>query len=142
MAFVPRLCLILGLALCGCRFPSDPGGTLDRVEEGALRVGLLTPRDGFEATPEGRQLAAVAAALGAEVKFREGGAHDLVEELRAGGIDLLAGGLPEDTPFSAEVGLSKPWGEVPVGEESVPAVFGLRQGENAFLLSINRALAR
>lgn len=136
------LCFLAAVALAACRYPADPENTLDRTEGGTLRVGLLSDRATFDASPEAARLDVVADALGATLQFRQGGAHDLVAALEDGEIDLIAGGVPEDTPFASEIGVSKPWGRVQIGADSLPGVFGLRQGENAFLLAINRALAR
>jgi hypothetical protein len=129
-----RLMLALAVAclLVGCRFPADPDGTLERVRHGTLRAGLLDIR----AETDLPRMQAFAASLDARLEVRRGDAHTLATALSQGSLDLLAR-LPKDTPFAAELGLSR---ELPEGGEH-PEVWAVPAGENAWLVAVNRFLA-
>ena len=43
-------------------------------------------------------------------------------------------------PMTAEMALSQSWGEIPVGDARETAVFGVRKGEHAMLLAVDRAV--
>ena len=133
---------LLGAAfLAACRFPDDPEGTLADVTGGELKVGLLVPLATFREMAEHEALLVAAERIGAEPVLFEGRAHDLMAAVENGTIHLLAGGLPKDTPLSSRIALTKPWGRAAISGEVQDAVWGIRKGENAFLLALNRALA-
>ena len=125
------------LALGACRFPADPEGTTDAVEGAVLRVGALHdlgPADQRAAT-------AVADALAAELQVTRADPHQLFAMLDRGDVHLIAGAIPADTPFAEEVALTRPMGKVERDGESFDQVMAVRQGENAFLIRVNRAIA-
>jgi hypothetical protein len=134
------LCLLALPLLAACRYPADVESTLDTVEGGEMKVGLLVPLATFREMKELRVLEAVAERLGTTPVLVEGQVHDLLTGLEEGRIHLLAGGLPEKTPLTQRIGLTKRWGEAAIAGEVQPAAWGVRKGENAFLLALNRGI--
>ncbi|MCB1313078.1 MAG: enoyl-CoA hydratase [Sedimentitalea sp.] len=131
------LSVTMGLGLASCRIPADPDGTTEKVSGGSLAVGaLMRPLDGADAEAVRR----IAAALNAELRLVEGDPHSLFAMLERGEIDLVAGRLPADTPFAAEVGLSKAIGKLEGHEKKKDRVLALRRGENRFLGRVNAAV--
>lgn len=118
------------LALCalgaGCDFPRDPEGTLDRVRDGTLRVGVIEDPPWVRlgrGEPTGFEPGLVrefANRLGAEVEWVEGTESDLAEALRGFQLDLVIGGLTRDWPHGKEAALTRPYIDTNV-ELGVPA---------------------
>lgn len=97
-------CLAAGLLIGGCQFPADPDGTLERVEGGALRVGVTEhdPWVGLDGTrPAGVEVTLAerfAETLGAELEFTEGAEAELIDALKTGELDLVVGGFDSESP--------------------------------------------
>jgi polar amino acid transport system substrate-binding protein len=108
--------LLTVVAVTGCQFPSDPDGTLERVRDGTMRVGvtesdpwvdLADPDD-----PQGVEPALVrrlAAHLNAEIEWVDGSEEELMGALKEGQLDLVAGGLTKKTPWKKEAALTWPY---------------------------------
>ncbi|QDZ01575.1 hypothetical protein FQ775_14980 [Nitratireductor mangrovi] len=126
------------LGLAACDLPRDPERTSQRVRDGQLVVGHVTGAP--ISAEEGNILRRVADSLSASVRIVDGNAHELVEMLDRGAVHIVAGRLPEDTPFADRMGLTKPVGTLSRGSETVATVFAVRQGENAFLRIVNRVI--
>lgn len=127
------------LVLAGCDVPKDPENTSDRVRHGTLQVGILPGN--AQAERQDRLIVAVLAeALLTQPKFRAEDAHLLFQALEDGELDLVIGGLPASTPFTAEAGLSREAGPLFRPGDSEKRVLAVRQGENAFLMEVNRAI--
>lgn len=100
-----------------CDIPRDPDDTLDRVRGGVLRVGVIdnepwTKRAGGEPTGVEVQLVReFAAELGARAHWMWGGEGEQMEALKRGELDLVIGGLTDETPWGAEVGTTNPYFE-------------------------------
>lgn len=135
--------------LTGCvqNIPADPEGTLDEVRDGTLHVGL-TPNAGFvEKTGDGFRgsdidlVQGFANQLGAKVQWKMAGEEQLVEDLELGNLDLVAGGFSSDTPWSEQVGITRPYAtfQDPEGKED-QAVLLVPPGENAFLYELESYL--
>jgi polar amino acid transport system substrate-binding protein len=95
--------------------PSDPDGTLERVEGATMRVGV-TEADPWVVLegerPRGLEVGLVrsfARSLGARVEWVEGSEAELVAALHEGQLDLVAGGLTPDGPWETEVALTRPY---------------------------------
>ncbi len=131
--------LVLALLLAACDLPRDPESTSERVTGGELVIGRITGKPAEES--EKSALERILSAYSATPRFVEGEVHHLVADLRDGKVDLLVGRIPEDTPFAAKVGLSKPVGTTQIGGETKGTVFAVRSGENGFLKTINRQIA-
>lgn len=140
---------VLAVALTGCvaHYPADPYGTLERVTDGVLRVGV-SHNEPFTSVlgpvPSGREVELVedyADTLGAQVEWTAEGEEELVDQLEHGRLDMMVGGLTQQTPWQQKVGLTRPYtqttDEFGRTEKHVMAV---RQGENAFLLELDEFL--
>src|SRR5690606_10796333 len=97
------------LLVTGCSggIPADPEGTLERVTDGTLRVGVshnppwtkLSPAS----DPSGSEVDLVrqyAEQIGAETEWTEGSEAPLVEALDRGELDLVIAGFYDDTPWT------------------------------------------
>lgn len=143
----------VGLAgVAGCEYPRDPEGTLNRVEGGALRVGVIDDEPWVKLS-EGREPAGVEPALvrqfadelDAEIEWVQGSESELVEAMRGYQLDLLVGGLTRGSPWQKEVALTRPYVDteiqlgVPSGEDVPDDLSGVeiwveRHSEAAALL--------
>lgn len=103
-------------ALSGCQFPADPDGTLERVRDGTMRVGvtesdpwvdLADPDDPQGVEPE--LLRRFAARLNAEIEWVDGSEEELMGALKEGELDLVAGGLTKKSPWTKEAALTRPY---------------------------------
>lgn len=141
--------ITLLLSGCGLQIPTDPDGTLDRVQGGEITIGVAhnpprvdasgTSADNAQA-PTGiePELAAdFANSLDAEVTWVVDSEADIVKGLKAGTIDLAIAGFTDDTPWSAEAGMTRACleGTDEFGSEA-KYVFLVPLGENAFLTEL------
>lgn len=150
-------CLTLGAV--GCDIPRDPEGTLDRVRNGTLRVGLsdappwTSARDTAAGGVEPELLRAFARSLGAEIEWRWGSVDDHMEALARYELDVVAAGLTRDTPWKTHVALTNSYhtdtirlvapGREGVGREIVRhRVLAVPPGENGFLMALEDLLLR
>lgn len=142
--------VLLAVTGCSATIPSDPDGTLDRVTDGTLRVGV-SPNPpwtdlpgGPDADPEGSEVDLVegfAASIGADVEWVPGGEEDLIGRLERGELDLVIGGLTARSPWSEKAALTYRYTETtgPEGEKELH-VMAAPMGENAFLVELERFL--
>ncbi|WP_225310221.1 transporter substrate-binding domain-containing protein [Microbacterium testaceum] len=131
---------VLMLSGCGIRIPSDPKGTLDAVEGGVLRAGVSPNGEWVRAgadRPAGIEvevLTEFARSLGAEVEWTVGSEESLVRGLEEGDLDVVAGGITEQTPWTNKAGITRPYAEAPLDDgSSVKIVMLVPLGENAFV---------
>jgi len=102
---------------CDDSYPRDPEQTSERVaRSGVLRVGItehppwtVRSERGDARGPEAEVVRRFAQAIGATAHFRWGQQEALLEALEHFELDLVVGGLREDTLFADKVGLSDPW---------------------------------
>ena len=135
------------LSSCGLSIPTDPDGTLDRVQSThVLRVGA-SPRPGWvevtEGDPAGREPAIVerfADHLGVEVKWTVAGEEHLVTLLEDGDLDMAVGGVTEQNPWVEKVALTRPYVEVTTKGTTEAHVIMIPMGENAFQSKLERWL--
>lgn len=149
---LPCLVVLLTTA-CGATIPSDPHGTLDRVRDGVLRVGVAAsppwtelPQGADTAEPTGVEVELVerfADELDARVEWVTGGEADMITELEEGRVDLVIAGLTADTPWTAKAAATRPYTTVlDARGRSEQHVMAVRLGENAFLVALERFLLR
>jgi hypothetical protein len=130
-----------GFLLAGCDLPRDPEETAERARGGTLRVGVLPGNPQAEAQDRAI-VEELAAALQATPAFHAEDAHSLFHALEEGALDLVIGGLPASTLFVQKAGLSREAGPLFRPGEADRRVLAVRQGENGFLLEVNRAIQR
>src|SRR5919199_5046023 len=109
--------VLCALTAACANLPRDPKGTLRRVQGGRLRVGLVEHPPWVvrtEGEPAGAEVALVrqfASELNASPEWYWGGEQQHMEALERFELDLVAGGLTDDTPWSKYVGLTSPYYE-------------------------------
>lgn len=111
------LCLaVSALPAAACQFPADVEGTLDRVTDGTLRVGVIENEPWVELAPgreprgvEPELLRRFARELGAEIEWVRGTESELAAALRGFQLDVVAGGLTRAWPYREEVALTRPY---------------------------------
>lgn len=138
-----RWLFIFGCVVCLCAagcgdLPRDPKETLSHVQGGSLRVGLVeNPPWVIRTTgePAGAEVELVrefARELGATPEWHWGGEQKHMEALEHYQLDLLVGGLTNDTPWSKYVGLTSPFFEsrivvgVPASAPALKSVKGVQ----------------
>ncbi|PPF64270.1 hypothetical protein C5E11_05880 [Clavibacter michiganensis] len=152
------LTLVSVLSLCGCglTIPSDPSGTLDAVRGGVLRAGVSPNAPFVDVTgvdeeptgtePTGTEVEAIEAFadhLDADVEWTIGSEEELVRDLEDGELDLVAGGLTDETPWSDKAGVTRAYDEVTDDDGRVQKLVMLApMGENAFISELETFLSR
>jgi polar amino acid transport system substrate-binding protein len=106
------------LISASCSFPQDPRGTLDKVQSGTMRVGIVN-HDPWTRIEEGRAsgvevelLRDFAGELETEIVFVEGTVPELLEAARQGEVDVAAGGFTSTSPGVSEgkeAGITSPY---------------------------------
>ena len=106
------------LISASCDFPQDPRGTLDKVQNGTMRVGLVN-HDPWTQMEEGRAsgvevelLRGFAAELETEIVFVQGTVPELLEAAKQREVDVVAGGFTDTSPGVSEgkeAGITSPY---------------------------------
>jgi polar amino acid transport system substrate-binding protein len=134
----------LALALCACGLPRDADGTLDRVREHELRVGISEhpPWTVFANESIGgiepRLVGELASELRTRAVWRRGAESELLEALHKRELDLVVAGLTDDSPWTGTVAFTRPHFTDTVAQKR--HVFAVAPGENAFLVRVERFL--
>ena len=123
------------LSGCGISIPTDPGGTLESVADGTMRVGVTAENNISTAgeTPEGPlpDLAIdFARSVNAKTTWVVAGEESLVEMLETDKIDIAFGHFTKNTPWADRVAVSRPFEAPGTGAETVAF---MQLGENAFV---------
>ena len=137
------------LMVAGCAIPTDPEGTLERVRGGALRVGMTEAdpwarRDGARrAGVEVGLISRFAGALDARVEWTDGSEEELFEQLHAGSLDVVLGGITAKSPWSEKAAFTRPYATVrSASGKPEKHVLATRLGENDFLTELDFFLQR
>ncbi|MEP7765585.1 transporter substrate-binding domain-containing protein [Sanguibacter sp. 25GB23B1] len=134
---------------CASSFPADPDGTLDRVTDGVLRVGVSpnppwTVLAGEMADPEGLEVDLVedfAASIDADIEWTPGGEGDLMDQLERSELDLVVGGLTAKSPWASHAALTYPYTTTTAEDGTEEKrVMAAPLGENAFLVELEAFL--
>ena len=145
-------CALLGGCLSGCASLSNTLESLPRDQSGqsgwtsqiqreqVLVVGVsqAEKQDQAVATQEKKIIAQLANRLGARVKWREGNAHTLLNDLEARRIPLVAAQLPSDSPFAEKLGFSKPFYKR--ATDNIEYSIAVAPGENRLLLLLDQII--
>jgi polar amino acid transport system substrate-binding protein len=109
---------LVTLVSASCDFPRDPRDTLDEVQIGTMRVGVVS-HDPWTQMEEGRAsgveveiLKDFAEELGAEISFVPGTTPELLEAARQGEVDVVVGGFTDTSPGVSEgkeAGITSPY---------------------------------
>jgi len=132
--------LVLGVSGCS-NLPRDPEHTLENVrKQHRLRVGLsehppwVVRTSGEPAGAEVDAIRTLASELGAKPEWRWGTENQLMRAAKEFELDVVLCGLDADTPWSKEVGLTRPY----VGKQ----VIAVPPGENGWIVHLEDFLAR
>src|SRR3546814_10205262 len=137
------LAITLILPLAGCDLPKDPNGTLDRVQGGLMRVGIsanppwAVVRNGQFGGVEVALIQAFAREIDARIEWIPAGTPKLLKALEEFQLDLVIGGLTEETPWKKRVALTRPYVETASLVGLPPGVAverGLRSEEHTYEL--------
>lgn len=138
-----------------CGFPRDPDGSLERVTDGVLRVGVSenppwtrwpegAPTGDEQRQPTGTEVdlvSAFAASLSAEVAWTAGSEAGLMAQLEEGDLDVVIAGLDETTPWSSHAALTYPYATtVDDKGDEVRHVMAAAMGENGLLTTLEAFL--
>ena len=129
----------------GCGLPWDPEATLENVRGQTLRVGvshnppwtdLLSGEEpsGVEAD----MVRQIAQTLDAKIEWRPGGEMELLKDLEEFEIDLVIGGLTDDTPWKDRIGMTRPHTET----KEASHVLATPPGENGWIVFLDREIER
>jgi polar amino acid transport system substrate-binding protein len=107
---------MLTVAANACDLPRDPNGTLARVRGGTMRVGVFErrpwttlPANGGAGGLEGALVAELARELGARIEWVRATESQLLEALKMRDLDIVIGGLTDDSPWAQHVAFTRPF---------------------------------
>lgn len=144
--------LLSGSALLftGCAaFPRDAQGTLVRATGGRLYVGVSENPPWTQVEPDGaiggteaELITAYAKSIDADIEWVQGAESVLAELMKRNELDVIVGGLTSENPWTSEISSTRPYTEVRLDDGSTQKmVIGVRPGENALQVSLERFLA-
>jgi polar amino acid transport system substrate-binding protein len=102
------LFVLVVLVAAGCAFPRDPRGTLEGVQNGTMRVGIVENdpwtrmEEGHASGVEVELLKDFAQELGAEASFVPGTTPELLEAAKEAEVDVIVGGFTSTSPGVSE----------------------------------------
>lgn len=111
--------LALLFLAAACNIPRDPEGTLDRVTDGTLRVGITEsdPWVIIGEEPTGAEVTLVegfAETLSADIEWVKGSEAELMGALERRELDLVVGGIASSSPWGQKVAITAHYHEVMV----------------------------
>lgn len=140
----------------GCDdYPRDPHQTYQRVHHGTLRVGLIENPPWAEHTTSGPAgvdadlVLGLGKSLSADVEIHWGTEAEHFEALKNYRLDLVAGGLPESSPWKKHAAFTEPYYRPEHGISCLghfeeppvkPRVMVVAQGENRWLITVEKYL--
>ena len=135
--------VVIALSFTACDLPHDAEGTLSHVQNGSLRVGVSDNEpwvavagdtiSGYEGVIVGE----LARQLHSRIEAHPGAESVLLEELKDRKLDLVVGGLTDDSRWKKELALTKPYHTDREGKKHVLA---LPPGENDWLVRVEEYL--
>ena len=133
----PHLILALGILSACTRFPADTEGTLDKVTNGELRVGLVHTVEGAPTLLS--FVEQLSARTDSRIALISGSAEPMLMKLEAGELDLVLGQFDRNSPWQQRITFSQPISmteQKGVGHELKAAI---RNGEHAWSMEVDRA---
>ncbi len=133
--------LLLVALLTGCTdLPRDPDGTSERIAASrAIRIGLVPGDTRFADTARSRFLTQLTAATGARSTFVSGSTESLLQQLERGDLDLVLTPLDPKSPWVARVTPGPPLADKGSGERRVQYQAVMRNGENRWIMTVEKA---
>jgi len=111
----PCSLLAIVAVVVACDLPRDADGTIDRVRNGTMRVGVVsnppwvTIDEGEVGGIEGTLVRELARELNARPVWVVATEEELLASLEKRELDLVIGGLTADVPWKSKVALTKPF---------------------------------
>ena len=140
MRSLPAALLLFGIL--GCGLPRDPEDTFERVRGGMLRVGITanppwtTVAGGRYGGIEAALVRQLSEEFRCKVEWTSGSEAELMERLHEGQLDLVIGGLNDESPWTTHAGFTRPFASFAKKQH----VMAVRQGENRWLLELDKFL--
>jgi DNA-binding transcriptional LysR family regulator len=132
----PFLILALAILSACSRFPADTDGTLDRVTNGELRVGLVHAGAGAsELLSFTRQLSA---RTSSRIQLVTGSAEPMLMKLEAGELDLVLGQFDRSSPWQQRITFSRPISTTEKKGAAPELKAAMRNGEHAWAMEVDR----
>ncbi|PCE13385.1 hypothetical protein AUC47_08905 [Microbacterium sp. SZ1] len=144
-AAAAALLLAAGLSGCGLTIPTDPDGTLESVRDAELRVGfspdpgLITDDSGGPDGSLSELVSGFAETVDADVDWTEGSEETLVGMLERGDLDLVVGGMTDQSPWIDRAGMTRGYPGID-GADGRSIVMLVPLGENGFLSALETYL--
>lgn len=135
--------LASSLLLAGCdNVPRDAAGSTEQIEQnGQMRVAVLP--DTPDAGPALDVLARYAAIHGARLSFTSAHGEHSLRMLQYGELDAVVGHFAKASPWKVDIALSKAVERAEPENSDEPVLrIARRNGENAFILATDRAIAK
>jgi extracellular solute-binding protein (family 3) len=140
--------LALAVFASACGLPRDTEGTTDRVRGGIVRAGAVidppwvVDSAGVPAGIEPTVVSRLAQRLGARVQWRVSTESELLHALHERELDVVVGGLADDTPWKKEIAITLPYhtDTAPRTTRVEHHVLAAAPGENRWLMELNREL--
>ena len=131
--------LSLMLVACGS-VPRDQEGTLERISQmRELRVGIVAAAGQSPHFPRLRSFVERAStAAGGRPRIEPGATEALLLRLEAGELDLVVGEFDRASPWYKRVHLLPPMATRSVGDSELEATAAARNGENGWIMLIER----
>lgn len=135
---LPTVMLATCLAGCG-PYPDDVEGTLHRVEtHHRIRLGMTDLPPQTEPATQAF-LACLSKATGAAIDPpQKGSTEELFAALDADKLDLVIAEVAKDSPWLTEVAVIEPIAERPLGERKLGLSPVARNGENRWIMLLER----
>jgi hypothetical protein len=130
--------LLIVLAGCGV-MPLDPEGTSEAIAQSRqIRVGLVEGDSDFARPAAARLLRHLADETGARPVLRAGSTETLFKLLERGELDLVLAPIDPKSPWMVDVTPGPPVAATGQGETRVEYHPVLRNGENRWIMTVER----
>jgi hypothetical protein len=133
---------LLLLAACDA-LPRDPAGSSVRIRATKmLRVGVAQGEPDFGRAASARLLGRLARETGARPRLSAGSTEPLLMALERGDLDLVLTPLDPESPWMTRVSLSPPLAARGMDERRVTYHAVMRNGENRWIMTVEKAARR
>jgi len=136
--------LAMTMLVAGCdAMPKDAEGTLPHIEAShEIRVGLIADPAPLQPDRAQALIAALAQQTGARPIIETGAGERLLDRLGHGDLDIVLGTFTEETPWADTVALGPPLAITGPKDRRLMLRAAARNGENAWIVRIERASRR
>jgi polar amino acid transport system substrate-binding protein len=141
-SYATALYVVMAVGSASCGIPRDADHTLDHVQGGVVRVGVVDHAPWAHASDSGvvgvepTLVADLARELHARPEWRRGSESELLQALHERKLDIVVGGLTADSPWKRKVAFTHPY----EGGEHAKHVLAVAAGENAWLMRVEQYL--